>query len=135
VAFFNNHDACIAMNENPIVRMFEWWNAEFSDPEGFSPQAFGLHYCEDARLMVNGNLRGQGYEALSRHYRKLQSEFDSIQMELPVLDQFSCGDRAFVQCVTRAISSGNETREEAMAVAKLSSGRIAFLNVLGRKLE
>jgi hypothetical protein len=129
------YDACTAVKENPIVRMFEWWNAEFSDPEGFAPEAFSLHYCEDAELIVNGNVRGQGFDALSRHYRKLQTEFDSIQMELPVLDEFACGDRAFVRCVTRAVRSEEVIREESMAVATLSSGKMSLLNVIGRRLD
>lgn len=120
---------------NPIVRMFEWWNAEFANSDGFAPDAFGLHYREDVRLVVNGNLRGQGFDALSRHYRKLQSEFDSIQMELPVLDEFVCGDRAFVQCVTRAVRAGEAVREESMAVATLTTEGISLLTVLGRRLD
>jgi len=115
--------------------MFEWWNVEFANPEGFAPDSFGLHYRDDIRLIVNGNLRGQGFDALSRHYRKLQSEFDSIQMELPVLDEFACGDRAFVQCVTRAVRAGEVAREESMAVATLTAEGISLLTVMGRRLE
>lgn len=122
------------MKDNPIVRMFEWWNAEFTNPEGFAPEGFRLHYSEDARLIVNGNLRGQGLDALSRHYRKLQSEFDSIQMELPVIDEFVCRDRAFVQCITRAERSGELVREESMAVATLTADGMSLLKVIGRRL-
>ena len=123
------------MRGNPIVGMFEWWNGEFLDPEGFSPDEFRLHYTEDALLIVNGNLRGQGLDALSRHYRKLQAEFDSIQMELPVLDEFVCRDRAFVQCVTRAERSGELVREESMAVATIGPEGISLLKVIGYRLQ
>lgn len=122
------------MKDNPIVRMFEWWNAEFANPEGFAPEGFGLHYSEDARLIVNGNLRGQGLDALSRHYRKLQSEFDSIKMELPVIDEFACRDRAFVQCITRAERAGELVVEESMAVATLTADGMSLLKVIGRRL-
>ena len=120
--------------ENPIVRMFEWWNVEFSSPDGFAPEAFNLHFSENAALIVNGNLRGRGFDALSRHYRKLQREFDSIQMELPVLDGFACGDRAFVQCITCAVRSGEVIREESMAAATLIAGKMSLLKVMGRRL-
>jgi hypothetical protein len=123
------------VKENPIIRMFEWWNAEFRNPQGFAPEAFRLHYREDARLIVNGNLRGEGVDALSRHYRRLQSEFDSIQMELPVIDEFACDDRAFVQCITRAERSGELVREESMAVATLTTEGMSLLKVIGHRLS
>ncbi len=123
------------MSANPIVAMFEWWNPAFGESDGFPPDAFRPFFTEDARLTVNGNLRGQGLEALSRHYRNLQTQFDSIQMELPVLDEFACGDRAFVQCVTVANRAGEVFREEAMAVAVVSAQRISELRVIGRRLD
>lgn len=122
-------------NVNAIVRMFEWWNSAFADPAGFSPEAFGRHYTDDAELVVNGQLRGKGLDALARHYQSLQAKFDSIQMELPVIDHFAAGDRAFVQCVTRATQGEETVREEAMAVATLSSGKMALLKVTGRRME
>lgn len=115
--------------------MFEWWNSAFADPAGFSPEAFGRHYTDDAELVVNGQLRGKGLDALARHYQSLQAKFDSIQMELPVIDHFAAGDRAFVQCVTRATQGEETVREEAMAVATLSSGKMALLKVTGRRME
>lgn len=105
-----------------------------SSPEGFAPEAFSLHFAEEVELIVNGNLRGQGFEALSRHYRKLKNEFESLQMVLPVLDEFASDDRAFVQCVTRVVQSGQVIREEAMAVATLTAGKISLLQVIGRRL-
>jgi len=120
---------------NAIVSMFEWWNRAFSDPAGFTPEAFGRHYTDAAELVVNGQLRGKGLDALAAHYRRLQHEFDSIQMELPVIDSFCCGDRAFVQCVTRAVRAGQVVREGAMAVATVSSGKMSRLEVSGRRLD
>lgn len=124
-----------AASENAIVRMFEWWNSAFADPAGFTPEAFGQHYTDDGELVVNGQLRGTGLEALARHYRGLQAKFDSIRMELPVIDHFATADRAFVQCVTRATEGDETIREEAMAVATLVSGKIALLKVIGRRLD
>lgn len=123
------------MKHNPIIQMFEWWNKEFRNPQGFAPDAFRLHYREDARLIVNGDLRGEGIDALSRHYRRLQSEFESIQMELPVIDEFACHDRAFVQCITRAERAGGVVREESMAVATLTGEGMSLLKVIGHRLS
>jgi len=122
-------------SENAIVRMFEWWNRAFSDPEGFTPEAFGRHYTDAAELVVNGQVRGKGLDALATHYQMLQNEFGSIQMELPVIDSFCCGDRAFVQCVTRAVREGQVVREEAMAVATVSARKLSRLEVIGRRLD
>lgn len=121
---------------NPIVSMFEWWNIAFTRVDGFTPEAFARHYTDSAELIVNGQSRGKGLEALARHYRGLQGSFESIAMELPVIDSFECGNRAFVQCVTRAVRDGAIVREEAMATATLSSQRIQLLTVLGgRRLD
>ncbi|MEX1146743.1 MAG: nuclear transport factor 2 family protein [Sphingomonadales bacterium] len=121
--------------ENPIVRMFTWWNRAFGEVDGFTPQAFADHYTSDGELVVNGNLRGRGPEALARHYRNLQDSFDTIRMVLPVIDDFSCTDRAFVQCVTEAVRDGKTIREEAMAAATIRDGRIAHLKVIGRSTD
>ena len=118
-------------SDNPIVSMFEWWNVAFRDPNGFTPTAFARFYTESAELIVNGQLRGRGVAAIAQHYRGLQGVFDNILMELPVIDGFACGNRAFVQCVTRASRASEVVREEAMAAATLSSGRIELLTVVG----
>ncbi|MEJ8567969.1 hypothetical protein [Elongatibacter sediminis] len=123
------------MNDNPIVRMFEWWNTAITRPDGFTPEAFGNHFSADARLIVNGDLRGQGLDALARHFRNIQAEYDSVAMELPPLDTFACDGRAFVQVVTRAVRDGKVLREESMAVATLDGDRMSLLKVIGRSLD
>ena len=121
--------------ENAIVRMFSWWNDAFIDPKGFTPINFSEHYTDKAVLIVNGRLRGKGLEELACHYCTLQANFTLIQMELPVLDSFSCHDRAFVQCVTKANRGDEWLHEEAMAVATLENGKIALLKVIGRPID
>lgn len=121
--------------KNAIIRMFEWWNGAMLVPTLFTPEAFSNYYTDDAKLIVNGNLRGQGLDALARHYRALRVDFSSIQMELPVLDSFEGEGRAFVQCITRAVRDGETSREEAMAAATLAGGKISLLQVIGRKLD
>lgn len=124
-----------AQDKNAIVRMFEWWNGAMMDPNLLTPEAFSNHYTKDAQLIVNGNLRGQGLDALARHYRALRVDFESIQMVLPVLDSFESAGRAYVQCITHAVRGGETVREEAMAAATVCGGKISLLNVIGRKLD
>jgi ketosteroid isomerase-like protein len=134
VDIFSMTDSNTDAPANAIVQMFTWWNGAFRAADGFTPEAFARFYTDDGALIVNGNLRGRGPAALAAHYKRLQEAFDIIQMELPVIDEFNCGNRAFVHCVTVATKGGSTHREEAMATATLQNGRIAVLQVLGRPL-
>ncbi len=120
---------------NPIVRMFTWWNQAFFDKDGYTPDAFSAHYTDDAVLIKNGDVRGEGVEELAEHYRKLQGKFDKIEMLLPVIDQFQVGDRAFVHCVTKAVHGDDIFLEEAMAVATMINNRISRLVIIGRSIS
>lgn len=119
------------MSDNIIVCMFQWWNEAIRDPNGFTPEAFARFYTEDAQLIVNGNLRGTGLEALARHYRRVQEIAPTAQMVLPVEEEFTAPDRAFVHVFELVAEGDEETRRECMAYAVVEGGKMKLLRVVG----
>jgi uncharacterized protein (TIGR02246 family) len=116
---------------NPIVAMFEWWNTAMAEPSMLDAQAFARFFAADATLVVNGNLRATGCEALARHYRAVAAHCNEVAMVLPVEESFFTRERAFVHCRTRVQVAGRMAAEEAMAYAKLvDDGRMSALRVV-----
>ncbi len=116
---------------NIIEAMFSWWNEAMADPDGFTAAAFGQFYSDDARLIVNGQLRADSLEGLAAHYRRIQSLPATIRMALPVDDAFAIPDRAFVHCRTLVKpDDGEPGEEEAMAFAVVRDGRMTLLRVV-----
>lgn len=123
------------MSENVITRMFAWWNEAMRDPERLSAEAFARFYTDDGQLVVNGALRATGPAALAGHYRAIAMKCDEVAMILPVEQAFACDDRAFAHCRTRAIVSGIESAEEAMAYAVIVDGRMVLLRVVSLSIQ
>jgi len=120
------------MSDNIIVSMFQWWNDAIRDPNGFTPEAFARFYTEDAQLIVNSNLRGTGHEALAAHFQRVQEIAPTAQMVLPVAEEFTTPDRAFVHVFERVEDeAGKEMRRECMAYAVVEGGRMKLLRVIG----
>jgi hypothetical protein len=117
---------------NIIEDMFSWWNEAMADPDGFTAAAFGQFYSDDARLIVNGQLRSDTLEGMAAHYRRIQALPATIRMALPVDEAFATTDRAFVHCRTLVNpQDGNPTEDESMAYAVLRDGRMTLLRVVG----
>lgn len=115
---------------NAIEAMFAWWNEAMADPVRLTAAEFARFYTGDARLIVNGNLRAIGPEALAAHYRGVAERLDEVAMALPVEAAFATPNRAFVHCRTRVVANGVHATEEAMAYATLEEGRIGLLRVV-----
>jgi hypothetical protein len=118
------------MKDNLIVAMFTWWNEAMREPQRLTPEAFARFYTVSGQLVVNGNLRAQGCEALAMHYREVAMRCEEVAMILPVEQAFACQERAFVHCRTRVVTAGAEVAEEAMAYAIVRDGRIELLRVV-----
>ncbi|MDA5193958.1 nuclear transport factor 2 family protein [Govanella unica] len=120
------------MTDTIITQMFRWWNEAYTDPNGFTPEAFSRFYTDDAELIVNGNSRGKGLQALSAHYQRIQAAVPLAQMVLPVDDDFATTDRAFVHCHEQAKrADGTEKLSECFAYAEVRDGKMSVLRVVG----
>lgn len=121
------------MDENPIVRMFTWWNAAYKSKDGFSPEAFADFYTPAGQLVVNGMLRATGPDELAKHYGAIQDAIENVEMVLPLAEGFHCGNRAFAHVYERVTEAGAKVDREAMCYAVLEGEKIALLRVVANR--
>ncbi|EZP72770.1 hypothetical protein BV96_01403 [Sphingomonas paucimobilis] len=117
-------------SDNPIIRFFTWWNGAMADPDQLQAEGFGTHFAPDAQLIVNGNVRATSLAGMAVHYRAIADRLDLVEMVLPVEQEFSTADRAFVHCRTRAELGDTKNAEEAMAYAIVEGGKMRLLRVV-----
>ena len=122
------------MSDDPVSRMFEWWNAAFAGT-GFSAEGFAPHFADDAELIVNGQRRALGRAEIARHFEAVRAAAQSATVKLPLLRCLRQGDAMFVHYRVDAIVNGGAEAEEAMAYVALADGRIALMDVLSRALD
>ncbi len=117
-----------------VVTMFEWWNSVFRAGESFTAAGFAAFFTEDARLIVNGELRASGLAALAAHFEKIRLSLDTASIGVPLEYGFAAGEDAFVHYRVDCTIGGAPESEEAMGYVHLSDGRIAIMKLLSRGL-
>lgn len=115
---------------NTIVRFFEWWNEAMKDEALLTEEAFRQYFTRDGSLIVNGELRAQGCEALSRHYKRIKASVDKVGMTLPVVAEGADGDLDFVHVFSDVVVDGKPRTIEAMAYAEVEGDRMRVMRVL-----
>jgi ketosteroid isomerase-like protein len=115
---------------DPLVAMFVWWNAAYLQKDGFTAEAFGRYFTDDAVMRINGKDRCKGLEDLAQHFRDIQAHTEMVVIDLPFIDEFTStnGDRIFTHHFVRAREHGEESRERVMGYAVIKDGKIALLN-------
>jgi hypothetical protein len=114
--------------------MFAWWNETARSEEGFTAEGFGRFFTGDAALIVNGEERAAGLDALARHFERIRKSSRAVSVRLPLEYGFGDDGHAFVHYRVDALADGGPSSEEAMGYLRLESGRIAVMNVLSRDL-
>ena len=122
------------VEENALVRMFRWWNEAYL-ADAFTPEAFSDHFTDDAVLLVNGEVRARGVDALAAHFQAIQAATQDVRIELPVDESFVSGENIFGHYRCRAVSADITITEEVMASVKTRNGRITFFNALSRTID
>jgi hypothetical protein len=113
-----------------LVDMFVWWNAAYKQKDGFTEAAFSRYFTPDAILRVNGSDRSKGLADLAAHFRDIQARTQSVEIELPFIDEFASvsGDRIFTHHFVKARENGRESRERVMGYAAIRDGKISLIN-------
>jgi hypothetical protein len=124
------HSTARAAPPDPLIAMFEWWNAAYKDPNGFTPEAFGRYFTADAIMRINGSDRSKGIADLAQHFRAIQSSTESVEIVLPFIDEFASarGDEIFTHHFVLAREHGKVSRDRVMGYATIRDGKIALLN-------
>jgi hypothetical protein len=115
-----------------LTRMFRWWDQAFKDPKGFTPEAFGQYFTDDAVMRINGTDRAKGLEALAARFRMIQSRASAVEIKLPFVEAFSSpdGSKIFTYHLIDAVDGGKPGHEMVMGYAELKGGKIALINFL-----
>jgi len=118
--------------DDPLTRMFRWWNSAFKDPKGFTPEAFGRYFTDDAVMRINGTDRAKGLEALAARFRMIQGRASAVEIKLPFLEAFSSpdGSKIFTYHLIDAVDGGKPGHEMVMGYAEVRNGKIALVNFL-----
>jgi limonene-1,2-epoxide hydrolase len=115
-----------------LSRMFEWWNAAFKQPNGFTPEAFGRYFTPDAVMRINGTDRAKGLVALAARFRIIQSKVESVEIRLPFVTTFASADgtKLFTYHLEDAVEHGKAAHSMVMGYAELRGDKIALINFL-----
>lgn len=118
--------------DDALTRMFTWWNAAFKDPQGFTPEAFGRYFTEDAVMRINGTDRARGLVDMAQRFRKIQASVDQVEIKLPFVEAFSSpdGSKIFTYHLESSVSDGKPSRGMVMGYAEVRDGKIALVNFL-----
>ena len=118
--------------QDPVSKMFLWWNAAFKDPQGFTPEAFAQHFTEDAVMRINGTTRAKGVVNLAARFRKIQASVQAVEIRVPFVEAFSSpdGSKVFTYHLEDAIEDGKPSHSLVMGYAEIRGGRIALINFL-----
>lgn len=115
-----------------LSRMFIWWNAAFKDPNGFTAQAFGRYFTDDAVMRINGTDRAKGLTDMAARFRKIQSSVDAVEIKVPFVEAFSSpdGSKIFTYHLEESSHAGKPSRGMVMGYAEVRDGKIALVNFL-----
>lgn len=118
--------------EDPVARMFQWWNAAFKDPEGFTPEAFGRHFTEDAVMRINGTNRAQGLVDMAARFRMIQKRVQSVEIKVPFVEAFSSpdGSKIFTYHLEESVENGKVNHGMVMGYVEMRDGKIALVNFM-----
>lgn len=120
------------VTDDVLTRMFQWWNAAFKDPEGFTPDAFGRYFTEDAVMRINGTDRAKGLADLAARFRNIQKSVDSVEIKVPFVESFSSpdGSKIFTYHLEDAVENGKPSHSMVMGYAEIRDGRISLINFI-----
>lgn len=124
-----------AENDDPLTRMFVWWNEAYRLPDAFTEAGFARYFTGDAELIVNGEMRAQGLAGLASRFRDVRRLTDSVRIELPFIDSFTSADgsRLYTRHRAHAVVRGKAETELISGWAELRGElirRIDFVSVV-----
>jgi ketosteroid isomerase-like protein len=122
-------------DQDPISRMFAWWNAAFKIRGAYTESAFARHFTPDAELIVDGRLVARGLDAWARHFQGIQAEGGEAEIVLPFKEVFRQADRLYTYHVIRARRNGELTCMLAAGHAVMRDDKIASITLVRAELD
>jgi hypothetical protein len=113
-----------------LVDMFAWWNEAIKNEDGFTREAFGRYFTDDARIIVNDVVLAQGLDPMAEHFRAIQQRTESVEIVLPFEEGFREGGKIFTYHLIRARENGVDRLSHVMGYAIVEDGKLALINFL-----
>jgi hypothetical protein len=113
-----------------LVDMFAWWNEAIKNEDGFTREAFGRYFTDDARIIVNDVVLVQGLDPMAEHFRGIQQRTESVEIVLPFEEGFREGGKIFTYHLIRARENGVDRLSHVMGYAIVEDGKLALINFL-----
>lgn len=113
--------------------MFVWWNAAYLDEEnGFTREAFGQFYTDDAVMRINGRVTVRGIDNMVERFRGIQQRTEAVEIIVPFEEKFISreGDKIFTYHLARSRENGQEQDSygQIMGYAEIRNGKISVID-------
>ena len=108
--------------------MFRWWNGAFKVEGAYTAEAFGKYYTEDTVMIIDGSVRAQGLDQMSRNFNRIQKSVDSVELVMPPIETFTSGNRIFTYHKELIQQDGVKSVGYVMGYAVVKDGKIAKID-------
>jgi hypothetical protein len=130
----NGDQEHLTLADDPVSRMFEWWNCAFAD-NGFNRGLLAAHFTEDTLLIVNGARRAGGLDALAEHFSKIRGGLEFAAVRLPLLLCYRAGAGVLVHYIIDARNGERTRSEESIGHMRLSGDKIALIDIMAWEID
>jgi hypothetical protein len=123
-------------SQDPLSKMFTWWNRAFLTPGGYTQQAFDHYFTKDATLELNGKIVIRGTAEWATYFQAIQSRGGVVEIVVPFKQVFVAGDKLYTYHIIRSRRNvGVAGCMLASGYATLKAGKIASLMLVRHALE
>lgn len=118
-----------------LQRFFQWWNATYRVPGGYTPEGFAQWFTPDATLVLEGKEVIRGVDGWAKHFQRIQSGGGDVEIVVPFKEVFQSGDRIYTYHVIRSRRDGQLSCSLAAGHAELRDGKIATIVLVRSTLD
>lgn len=117
-----------------LEAMFAWWNGAMASKEGPTAAGFRQYFTEDGAIIINGQERVRGIDALVKHFQRIKQKTEFIEVKVPFDKEFRDGNNIFTSHEINAVRGGRSTRDIAMGYAVVRDGKLAVVSLVRHTL-
>ncbi len=122
-------------SDDPVSRMFAWWNQAFKTPGAYTADNFRKHFTDDATLILEGRTVISGVDQWATHFQKIQSGGGEVEIVVPFKEMFRTGDRVYTYHVIRSRRGGKAACSLAAGHAVLKGDKIASIVLVRAEVD
>ena len=120
-------------DDSVLVQMFKWWNAAFQKEQDFTEAGFSQYFTDDIVFIINGQRSAKGIKSLTERFNNTKANYHTIEIILPMKEEFSSGDKLFTYHVNRGKKNAGDPwggYTHVMGYVIIKDGKIDLLNFL-----